>query len=241
MTASERVKAMVLEERGRPLRCAQRDVPEPARGELLVRVRACGVCRTDLHVVDGDLTRGKLPLVPGHEVVGEGGHEARHLRLRRGGAHRRAACALPGPEVHAFTRPGDDEGQAFARSLGAAWAGDSTMLPPRPLDAAIIFAPVGRLVVSALRATRKGGTVVCAGIHMSEIPGLDYEVLWGERVLRSVANLTRADGAAFFGLASKAGVRTTTQTFALTDANEALARCAKAASPVRRCSCRSRA
>jgi propanol-preferring alcohol dehydrogenase len=310
---------MVLEKRGRPLEYVDRDMPRPAAGEILIRVRACGVCRTDLHVVDGDLTRGKLPIVPGHEVVGEvithGDGAAHHAIGARVGvpwlgyacgtcpycaegrenlcdaprftgydvdggyaeylvADERYCFALPedyddvsaapllcagligyralamagtasrlgiygfgaaghivaqlaryqGREVYAFTRPGDDEGQAFARSLGAVWAGDSTMRPPKSLDAAIIFAPVGAIVVNALRATGKGGTVVCAGIHMSDVPAFAYDLLWGERVVRSVANLTRADGAAFFELASRAGLRTTVETFALKDANDALAR-----------------
>ena len=129
-----------------------------------------------------------------------------------------------GRKIFAFTRPGDAEGQAFARNLGAVWTGDSTALPPEPLDAAIIFAPVGPLVVNALRASRKGGTVVCAGIHMSDIPAFPYELLWGERVVRSVANLTRRDGEEFLALAPKIPVRTTTETLPLEQANEALTR-----------------
>lgn len=313
------MKAMVLRQRGAPLEYVDCDMLQPAPGEILIRVRACGVCRTDLHVVDGDLKDGKLPIVPGHEVVGEvvahGASATAHPIGARVGvpwlghtcgvcaycaqgrenlcdaprftgydvdggyaeylvADERYCLALPDGyddlsaapllcagligyrslvmagegarlgiygfgaaahivaqlaryqhrEVFAFTRPGDEAGQNFARRLGAAWAGDSTMRPPQPLDAAIIFAPVGALVVSALRATRKGGTVVCAGIHMSDIPAFAYDLLWGERVVRSVANLTRADGPAFFDLAARAGVRTTVEAFPLEDANEALAR-----------------
>jgi propanol-preferring alcohol dehydrogenase len=308
---------MVLEARGTPLLVRERDAPQPGPDEVLVRVRACGVCRTDLHVVDGDLTQGKLPIVPGHEVVGTVdafGAAVEHLKPGErigvpwlgytcgvcaycalgqenlcdnarftgydfdGGyaeylvAHRRYCLPIPdayddaaaapllcagligyralvmaddarrlglygfgaaahivaqvaryqGRDVYAFTRAGDVEGQAFARSLGAVWAGDSSTSPPEPLDAAILFAPLGSLVVSALRAVRKGGTVVCAGIHMSDIPSFPYELLWGERTIRSVANLTRRDGLEFLALAPQVPVRTTVERYALADANNAL-------------------
>jgi propanol-preferring alcohol dehydrogenase len=291
----------------------------PGSGQLLIRVRACGVCRTDLHGVDGDLAEAKLPLIPGHEIVGEvmdrgAGAERFHIGERVGvpwlgytcgtchycksgrenlcdnarftGYHidggyaeytladERYCFAIPegyddvaaapllcagligyrslvmagdarrlgiygfgaaahivaqvarhqGRELYVFTRPGDARAQAFACELGAAWVGDSVTAPPAPLDAAIIFAPVGPLVVAALRATAKGGTVVCAGIHMSEIPAFPYGILWGERVIRSVANLTRRDAEEFFRLAPKIPVRTSTETFALPHANDALSR-----------------
>ena len=294
-------------------------MPEPHRNQVLLRVRACAVCRTDLHVLDGELARPKLPLVPGHEIVGEvvqrgegaerfatgtrvgvawlgwtcgeclfcrtgrenlcaqarftgytldGGYadyvladerfcfllpdlysdsEAAPLLcagligyrslVKAGGAKRigiygfGAAAHIvaqvarhQGREVYAFTRPGDGEAQEFARGLGAAWAGDSGQAPPAPLDAAIIFAPVGPLVVAALRAVEKGGVVVCGGIHMSEIPAFPYELLWNERTICSVANLTRRDGEEFLAVAPKVPVRTTVQTFALTAANEAVNR-----------------
>ena len=313
------MEAMVLKARGALLEFADVPLPQPGPDQLLLRVHACGVCRTDLHVVDGDLTEGKLPVIPGHEVVASvvscgsavSGYASGDrvgvpwlgytcgvceycLRGREnlcenarftgydldGGyaeyivAHQRYCLPLPadyddasaapllcagligyrslvmagdaprlgiygfgaaahiiaqvaryqGREVYAFTRAGDREAQAFALKLGAAWAGDSDVAPPSPLDAAIIFAPVGALVVSALRAVRKGGTVVCAGIHMSDIPSFPYELLWGERVVRSVANLTRQDGIDFLALAPKIPVRTTMERFALADANEALAR-----------------
>jgi len=311
---------MVLE-RGRvPLRLdAHRPTPAPGPGEVLLRVAACGVCRTDLHIVDGELTSPTLPLVPGHEivatVVGTGigvehprtgdrvgvpwlgwtcgecrycvsGRENLCVRARFTGyqidggyaeyavADARFCFALPatfgdvdaapllcagligyralrlagdaerlglygfgaaahiaiqvarhrGQRVFAFTRPGDDAGQRFARTLGAAWAGGSDAAPPEPLDAALIFAPVGALVPAALAATDKGGTVVCAGIHMSDIPGFAYRLLWEERMVRSVANLTRRDGDEFLALAARIPVRTTTVALPLAEANEALAR-----------------
>jgi propanol-preferring alcohol dehydrogenase len=284
---------------------------------VLLRVAACGVCRTDLHIVDGELAAPKLPLVPGHEIVGtvvEAGAEAAHLRpgmrvgvpwlgwtcgeclycrggrenlcdrarftgyqidggyadhavadarfcfvippaygdveaapllcagligyraLRLAGAVERlglygfgAAAHIAvqvarhqGRRVYAFTRPGDRAGQDFARALGASWAGGSDTAPPEPLDAAIIFAPVGALVPAALAATAKGGTVVCAGIHMSDIPSFAYRLLWEERVVRSVANLTRADGEAFLAVAPAVPVHTSTAAFPLEEANEAL-------------------
>jgi alcohol dehydrogenase, propanol-preferring len=313
------MKAMVLRARRTPLVSTELTMPAPGARELLLRVAACGVCRTDLHVVDGDLTAGKLPIVPGHEVVGyviergadvsgypcgtrvgvpwlgstcgtcayclrgqenlcdharftgydlDGGYaeymvaqahycfpipdayddasaapllcagligyrslamtgDARRLGVYGFGAaaHLVAQVArYEGREVFAFTKPGDDAGQAFARELGAVWTGGSDTLPPVELDAGIIFAPVGGLVVAALRATRKGGTVVCAGIHMSDIPAFPYELLWGERTIRSVANLTRNDGIEFLRLAPRVPLRTTVERYALSDANDALAR-----------------
>ena len=313
------MRAMVLEQAHRPLRLEQRRVPEPGPDQVLVRVRACGVCRTDLHVVDGDLTEPKLPLVPGHEVVGtvaacganverfeegqrigipwlgwtcgacrfcragkenlceaakftgytlDGGYgdyavvdqrygfpihgdysdaEAapllcagligyRSLRLagdaERLGLYGFGAAAhivaqvarYQGRRVFAFTRPGDDAAKAFARDMGAVWTGDSDERPPEELDAAILYAPVGALVPAALRAVAPGGTVVCAGIHMSDIPSFPYEILWRERTVLSVANLTRQDGEAFLELAPKAGVKTKVESLPLDQANEALAR-----------------
>ncbi len=313
------MRAMVLERPGEPLVAAERPRPEPGPGQVLLRVLACGVCRTDLHVADGELPDPKLPLVLGHEIVGEvaalgagveglaagdrigvpwlgwtcgecafcasgrenlcgrarftgyrldGGYaefavadrrfcfplpagysdaeaapllcagligyraltlagEARRLGLYGFGAAAHILAQIArnqGREVFAFTRPGDAEGQAFARRLGATWAGGSDERPPEELDAALIFAPVGALVPAALAAVARGGTVVCAGIHMSEIPAFAYELLWGERLLRSVANLTRADGEALLALAPRVPVRTTVETFPLADANRALER-----------------
>ena len=298
---------MLFERVGEPLRAA--DLPEPRAepGQLLLRVRACAVCRTDLHIVDGELSRPKLPLVLGHQIVAEtedgrrvgvpwlgwtdgecrycrsgvenlcdrarftgydldGGYAEwtvadgrfcfplpeeygdievapllcagligyRALRLagdaeRLGlygfgaSAHILAQVARhQGRRVFAVTREGDEEGQAFARSLGAEWAGGGD--PPEELDAALIFAPVGELVPRALAAVRKAGSVVCAGIHMSDIPSFPYELLWGERVLRSVANLTRADGEEFLRVAPEVPVRTQVEVFELEQANEALER-----------------
>ena len=302
------MRAMVLEEARRPLRPAELPDPEPGAGQLLLRVLACAVCRTDLHIFDGELDRPKLPLVLGHQIVAEVVGEDRRVGVpwlgstdgecryciaglenlcdaaqftgydRDGGyaelavADERFCLELPaeyaaeeaapllcagligyralrfagdaealglygfgssahiiaqvarheGRRVFAFTRPGDDEGQAFARSLGAEWAGGSGQAPPEELDAAIIFAPVGALVPIALRAVRKAGEVVCAGIHMSDIPSFPYELLWGERVVRSVANLTRRDGEEFLALAPQVPLRTEVETFRLEDANEAL-------------------
>jgi alcohol dehydrogenase, propanol-preferring len=301
---------MVLEKAGRPL--VERDLarPEPGPGQLLVAVQTCGVCRTDLHIVDGELDRPKLPLVLGHQIVGtveetgervgvpwlgwtdgdcryctterenlcetarftgydlDGGyaeyavaderfcfpipdgysdaHAApllcagligyRSLRLAGDGqrlglygfgssAHIIIQVARhQGRRVFVFTRPGDEDGQRFARELGADWAGGSEETPPDELDAAIIFAPVGALVPVALRATAKGGTVVCAGIHMSDVPTFPYELLWGERVVRSVANLSRRDGEEFLALAPQVPVRTEVELFPLEQANEALDR-----------------
>ena len=299
---------MLLERPGAPLRAASVPDPRPAPGQVGIEVRACGVCRTDLHLLDGEVAAGHLPLVLGHQIVGvredtgervgvpwlgwtcgecrycragqenlcerarftgkdlDGGFAERavaderfclplpegpadaqiapllcggligYRALRLAGAARRigiygfgsAAHVISqvavhqGREVLAFTRPGDTEGQAFARDLGAVWAGDSTAPPPEPLDAALIFAPDGTLVPLALRAVRPGGAVVCAGIHMSDIPGFPYADLWGERVLRSVANLTREDGHEFLRVAAEAGVRTTVTGYPLERAGEAL-------------------
>lgn len=311
------MRAMVLDRQHEPLRRREMDRPDAGEGEVLLRVLACGVCRTDLHIVDGELPDPKLPLIPGHQIVGEvvsvgagserfepgdrvgvpwlgwtcgecafcvsgrenlcdrasftgyeidGGYadyaaaDARYcFPIPQGFSNLQAAPLLcagligyrslvmtgdaerlglygfgaaahiiaqvarhQGRRVFAFTREGDTKGQRFARDLGAEWAGASDQLPPERLDAAIIFAPVGSLVPQALRAVEKGGTVVCAGIHMSEIPAFPYEILWGERVLRSVANLTRADGEEFMRLAPTYGVRTEVQEYALVDANRAL-------------------
>ena len=310
---------MVLPRPGEALQPARIPTPDPKLGEILIRVRACGICRTDLHVTDGELPHPKLPLVLGHEIVGtvaalgsgvsrfaegdrigvpwlgwtcgvcrfcrsdqenlcdkarftgyqiDGGYaeytvaDARYCfplpesyshieaapllcagligyrSLRAAGdaqrvglygfgaaAHLIAQVAVhQGRSVFAFTRAGDEAGQAFARQLGVSWAGDSTETPPEPLDAAIIFAPVGRLVPAALRAVRKAGTVVCAGIHMSPIPAFPYEVLWGERVLRSVANLTRRDGEEFFKLAAQFPLKVSAEPLPLSQANDGLAR-----------------
>ena len=307
------MRAMVLDAPGTPLVMRERPVPEPGAGEILLEVAACGVCRTDLHVVDGELTDPKLPIVPGHEIVGrvaalgagvaglrigervgvpwlaatycradrenlcdaplftgytrDGGYashvvadarfcfpldeaadpaaiapwlcagligwrsyrmagEGRTLGLYGFGAaaHILAqVAAWQGRRVYAFTRAGDVEGRCFARSLGAVWAGASGELPPEPLDAAIIFAPVGALVPLALKAVRKGGRVVCGGIHMSDIPAFPYRLLWEERQVVSVANLTRQDAREFLTLAPRAGIRTEVTRYPLAAANEALA------------------
>jgi len=310
--------AMVFERAGRPLERRELPPPRPAAGQVLLRVQACGVCRTDLHIVDGELPAAKVPLVPGHQIVAtveatgpevsslglgdrvgvpwlgwtdgtcryclsgqenlcdearftgyhlDGGYAElavadarfcfpipagtpdlqaapllcagligfRALRLAGDGralgfygfgsaAHILTQVArAEGREVFAFTRPGDDRSQAFARELGATWAGSTADAAPTALDAAIIFAPAGELVPLALRAVRKGGTVVCAGIHMSDIPSFPYQILWEERVLRSVANLTRRDGQEFLALAPRVPVRTEVEAFPLESANEALA------------------
>jgi alcohol dehydrogenase, propanol-preferring len=299
---------MVLDRAGSSLRPAELPDPTPGPGQLLVRVQTCGVCRTDLHILDGELPRPKLPLVLGHQIVGTVVGEERRVgipwlgwtdgecRYCRSGRENlcdharftgydldggyaeytlvdeRFCLALPegysgleaapllcagligyrslrltgdaerlglygfgasahiiaqvarheGRRVFAFTRPGDAEGQAFARELGAVWAGGSGQGPPEELDAAIIFAPVGELVPLALHALAKGGTVVCAGIHMTDIPAFPYELLWEERVLRSVANLTRRDGEEFLTLAPQVPVRAVVEAFPLERANEAL-------------------
>jgi propanol-preferring alcohol dehydrogenase len=313
---------MVLEGPGEPLRETERPAPEPGPGQVLLRVRACGVCRTDLHVVDAELPYLGRPVVPGHQVVGVveatgPGVESPMVGLRVGvpwlawtcGACRFCASgrenlcaearftgyhvdggfaehavadarycfsipeAYPDPQaapllcagligyrslamageaqrlglygfgaaahivaqvarhqgrrIFAFTRAGDREAQAFARSLGAEWVGDSGEAPPEPLDAAILFAPAGELVPAALRAVDRGGTVVCAGIHMSDIPSFPYRILWEERVVRSVANLTRRDGEEFLALAPKVPVRIEVESFPLSQANEALDRLRK--------------
>jgi len=301
---------MVLDRARAPLRQTELPQPEPGPGQLLVRVHACAVCRTDLHIVDGDLSEPKLPLVLGHQIVGtvvgderrvgipwlgstdgecrfcrsgrenlcdrarftgydlDGGyaeytvvderfcfplphdysdlHAApllcagligyRSLRLAGPGerlglygfgssAHIVAQVARhEGRRIFVFTRPGDEAGQGFARELGAVWTGGSDEMPPEELDAAIIFAPVGELVPLALRALAKGGTVVCAGIRMTDIPAFPYELLWGERVVRSVANLARHDGEEFLALAPQVPVRTEVEVFPLEQANEALDR-----------------
>ncbi len=308
---------MVFDEVGAPLReAALLPDPEPSSGQILLRVLACGVCRTDLHIVDGELACPKLPLVLGHQIVGEvvggsdrfakgdrvgvpwlgwtdgdcrfclagqenlcdralftgydmdGGYgelavaderycfpipasypddqaapllcagligyrslrltgDAERIGLYGFGASAHIVCQVAvaqGRRVYAGTRAGDDETQAFARSLGAAWAGDALAGPPEELDAVIVFAPVGELIPAALHAVRKGGSVVCAGIHMSDIPSFPYELLWGERTVRSVANLTRADGEEFLALAPTVPVRTEVETFPLAQANEALER-----------------
>ena len=308
---------MILRTSGKPLQMAMVAVSEPGPEQVLLRVHACAVCRTDLHVVDGELPNPKLPLIPGHQIVGsvvrsgelvdrfvtgdrvgvpwlgstdntcryclagrenlcdnarftgyqiDGGYaeyaladhrfcfpipegypdlqaapllcagligyrslrmtgDAERLGLYGFGAaaHIIAQVALhQGRRVYAFTSPGDTEAQQFGLRLGAAWAGDSTQPPPEELDAAIIFAPVGALVPAALRAIAKGGVVVCAGIHMSDIPSFPYEILWGERTVRSVANLTRRDGEEFLALAPRVPVHTEVVSFPLEEANKAL-------------------
>ncbi len=313
------MQAMVLDAPKAPLRIAKLAEPQAGPDEILIKVHACAVCRTDLHVVDGELPDPKLPLIPGHEIVGtvvatgstvdrfrvgdrvgvpwlgwtcgscaycRSGREnlcdqARFTGYQRDGgyaeltvADQRFAFAIPsayadeaaapllcaglighralrmagdarrlglygfgaaahiiaqvaqfeGREVYAFVRPGDEAARDFARELGAVWAGGSDEAPPQPLDAALIFAPVGALVPAALRAVAKGGTVVCAGIHMSDIPTFPYRILWEERVIRSVANLTRRDAEEFLALAPKAGVKTAIEVFPLAEANDALAR-----------------
>src|SRR6266446_101512 len=261
--------AMILEKPGTALQHHEVSTPSPGIGQVKVRVLACAVCRTDLHVVDGELPQPKLPLIPGHEIVGGYAEFAlanaafcfplpdlysaveaapllcagligyRSLTItgpaiegKRLGIYGFGAAAhiiaqvakYEGREVYAFTRPGKAEDQQFARSLGAVWAGGSDELPPQQLDAAIIFAPVGSLVPAALRALRKGGRVVCGGIHMSDIPSFPYSLLWEERSIHSVANLTRADATAFLALAPKVPVRTETETFPMSQANHALQR-----------------
>jgi propanol-preferring alcohol dehydrogenase len=310
------MRAMVLERPREPLRLADLPEPRPGPGQVLLQIAACGICRTDLHIVDGELTEPKLPLVPGHQIVARvaGGGErfapgqrvgvpwlgwtdgtcrycrsgrenlcdrARftgydidggyaeltvaderfcfplpdgyedlqaapllcagligHRTMRLAGeaerlgiygfgaaAHIVAQVALhEGRRVFAFTRADDEAAQAFALELGAEWAGDALGPPPEELDAALVFAPAGELVPAALKAVAKGGTVVCGGIHMSDIPAMPYELLWGERVLRSVANLTRADAEEFLTLAPQVPVRTQVETFPLEQANEALDR-----------------
>ncbi len=311
------MKAMVFESSGQPLRPAECPRPEPHENEVLIKVLACGVCRTDLHIVDGELANPKPRLIPGHEIVGtvaaigpgvrdfnlgdrvgvpwlgrtcgacryclsgrenlcdnpiftgytrDGGYaqytladsrfcfliparfsdseaapllcagligyrsyrmtgDGRLLGIYGFGAAAHIItqiAAHEGREIYAFTRPGDTSTQAFAKRLGAVWAGDSDRLPPVPLDAAIIFAPVGGLIPPALKATAKGGVVVCGGIHMSDIPSFPYRLLWEERVVRSVANLTREDGRMLLDAAARVPVRTSVELFPLDRANQAL-------------------
>ena len=311
------MRAQILTAAHQPLVTREIAPPRPAASEVLIAVKACAVCRTDLHIVDGELDHPKLPLVPGHEIVGtvvekgaevdrfklgdrvgvpwlgwtcgvceycrsgrenlcdrarftgyqiDGGYAEltvadqrycflipagfgdvaaapllcaglighRTFRLAGDGerigiygfgaaAHIVAQVArFEGRKVFAFTRPGDEAAQEFARGLGAVWAGGSEELPPEPLDAALIFAPVGALVPAALKAVKKGGTVVCGGIHMSDIPAFPYALLWEERVVRSVANLTRRDAEEFLALAPEAGITTVTTPYPLADANRAL-------------------
>jgi propanol-preferring alcohol dehydrogenase len=311
------VRAMILDVAGEPLRVAEVPVPEPGEGQLLLRVHCCAVCRTDLHVVDGELPHPRLPLIPGHQIVGivqkiseradgftvgdrvgvpwlgwtdgecryclsgrenlcenarftgyqiDGGYAEYaladprfcfpipesypdlqaapllcagligHRSLRFAGDAERLGlygfgasahivaqvAAHEGRRIFAFTRAHDEEAQEFARELGAEWAGSSEEAPPEELDAAIIFAPVGAVVPAALRAVARGGTVICAGIHMSDIPSFPYEILWGERSVRSVANLTRQDGLDFLALAPEVPVRTEVVPFPLEEANQAL-------------------
>jgi len=311
------VRAIVLRRSGAPLEAAEVPVPEPGPGQVLLAVRACGVCRTDLHILDGELDRPKLPLVPGHQIVGtvagagkgaerfapgtrvgvpwlgwtcgqcryctsgrenlcdhalftgydlDGGYaefavaderfclplpdrfadaqaapllcagligyralglvgDAPRLGFYGFGAAAHILCQVAlheGREVFAFTRPGDEAGQTFARGLGAAWAGGSDEQPPEQLDGAIVFAADGALMVTALRACAKGGRVISAGIHMSDIPQFPYSLLWEERTLGSVANLTRADGDEFMHVAAGAGVKTRVTTYPLASAGEAL-------------------
>jgi propanol-preferring alcohol dehydrogenase len=313
------MQAMVFEDVGQPLRALERPIPQPGPDQLLIRVQACGVCRTDLHLLDGEVEIRSPPRILGHQIVGTveaagvnvQGDDARERRvgvpwlgwtdgtcayctserenlcpdarftgcdidggyaeyavadarycfplpgeysdvqaapllcagligyraLRMCGEAQRIGfygfgdsahilaqiCRWQGREVYAFTRPGDDRGQEFARELGAVWAGSSEEPPPELLDAAIIFAPVGALVPLALRAVAPGGTVVCGGIYMSDIPEFPYSILWQERTLRSVANLTRRDGHELLELAPRAGVRTHVSTYPLAQANDALA------------------
>jgi propanol-preferring alcohol dehydrogenase len=301
------MRAMLLDEPGTPLRADNVEMPRPGRDQVLIQVRACGVCRTDLHLRDGEIAAGHLPLILGHQIVGttgdgrrvgvpwlgwtdgeceycdrglenlcpnarftgrdiDGGYaeyavaderyvldlpdamddmavapllcggligyralslagDGERLGLYGFGAAAHIICQVAvhqGRRVFAFTRPQDDDAQLLALGLGAEWAGDAMALGPEPLDAAIIFAPAGELVPAALRATAPGGVVVCAGIHMSDIPAFPYELLWHERVLRSVANLTRGDAHEFLALAPQVPVRTTVQEFALEEAEAAL-------------------
>lgn len=317
------MKAMVLKKQGRPLQLLKVKVPRPGPRQVLIRVKACGVCRTDLHVLDGELTEPKLPLILGHEIVGtvvRVGNQVNRFNLGdrvgvpwlgytcsncryckrnqenlcdnalftgyniNGGYAQYAVadhnycffipdrmnnyevapllCAgligfrsyrmvgkhaeqlgiygfgaaahiitqiaiFEGKKIYAFTRPGDIEGQKFALKLGASWAGDSTEIPPEKLDGAIIFAPVGSLLPMALKSTAKGATVVCGGIHMSDIPSFPYRILWEERVIRSVANLTRNDGEEFLKISPKVPVKTEITLFSLEEANVALERLRK--------------
>jgi alcohol dehydrogenase, propanol-preferring len=320
MQLPETMKAMVLQSPGQSLVLREVPVPKPGPDQVLIAVHACGVCRTDLHVVDGELPEPKLPIIPGHEIVGSVAQIGKNVRslapgdrigapwvgytcrkcvycrtgrenlcdqpkftgytldggyaeytvvdsrycfslpegysdasvapllcagligyrsyrmagenIERlgiygfgGAAHIIAqVAAYQGKKVFAFTRPGDTKAQQFALNLGAVWAGDSNEMPPEPLDAALVFAPVGSLIPAALKSTIKGGVVVCGGIHMSDIPSFPYHILWGERILRSVANLTRQDGEELLAIAPKIPVRTEIEEFPLKRANEALNR-----------------
>src|SRR5438132_556307 len=236
------MRAMVLEEVGQPLALRDLPKPKPGHGQLLVRVNTCAVCRTDLHIVDGELFEldvaaeaglAEAAVAPllcagmlGYRSYWKTG-DARRLGIYGFGnaAYLIAQVALyQQKEIFAFTRPGDKAGQDAARSLGAVWAGGSDETPPERLGAAIIFAPVGALVPAALRALAKGGVVVCGGIHMSDIPSFPYADLWEERVITSVANLTRRDGEEFFEIAPRVPVQTRTETFPLEQANTALDR-----------------
>jgi len=311
------MRAMVLHKPREPLQLTDLPIPEPGPSQVQIQIRACAVCRTDLHVIDGELTHPKLPLIPGHEIVGvvsSLGHEVTNFKIgdrvgvpwlgwtcgicpfcksgrenlceralftgytldggyaeytvadykfcfpipdrysdaeaapllcagligyrslvKTGDAHRIGIYGFGAAghiitqvaisqcrSIYAFTRSGDQAGQDFAKSLGAVWAGASESAPPEQLDAAIIFAPAGELVPLALRALNKGGIVVCGGIHMTDIPAFPYELLWQERSICSVANLTRRDGREFFALAPQVPVRTTVETFPLAEANQAL-------------------
>ncbi len=314
---ADKMRAMILEKPGQALKAVEMDIPHPEAGKILLKVRACGVCRTDLHVVDGDLPDPKLPIIPGHEIVGEvvatsdgvvqfkpgqrvgvpwlgqtcgqcryclsgrenlcdhpgftgytldGGYaeytvadarycfplpenyddqhaapllcagligyraytlaeESAKIGLYGFGAaaHIIAQVAIhQGRQIYAFVRPGDEDAKRFALDLGAAWAGDSTQAPPESLDAAILFAPVGALVPAALQVLRKGGRVICAGIHMSDIPAFPYAILWEERSICSVANLTRKDGEDFLRIAGEMQIHTEVHSYPLIEANRAL-------------------
>src|SRR5438876_418572 len=198
--------AMQLMRPGQPLQPSMRADPAPGPGQVLIKVACCGVCRTDLHIVDGELPALDHPVVPGHEIVGRViAQVARHQ----------------GRDIFAFTRPGDAQAQKFALELGAVWAGGSDLPAPRSLDAALIFAPVGALVPAALKTLVPGGTVVCAGIHMSDIPSFPYSILWQERKIVSVANLTRKDGEEFMALAAQIPIQTHIKMWPLSSANEA--------------------
>jgi alcohol dehydrogenase, propanol-preferring len=318
MEIPDKMRAMVLEAPTKPLKAMEVPVPRPGPEQVLIRVHACGICRTDLHIVDGELLSPKLPLIPGHEIVGTVIQTGDHVKQFRIGdrvgvpwlgytcgqcrycqrdqenlcdrplftgytidggyaeytvANQRYCFRIPdvysdaeaapllcagligyrsyrmagqgverlgiygfgaaahiitqvavyqGKRIYAFTRPGDTDAQGFARRLGAVWAGNSAEMPPEELDAAIIFAPIGVLLPAALRAITKGGTVVCGGIHMSDIPSFPYRILWEERVVRSVANLTRRDGEELLAIAPRVPVKTEVHVFALEQANEAL-------------------
>ncbi|MGN6179096.1 MAG: zinc-dependent alcohol dehydrogenase family protein [Mucilaginibacter sp.] len=318
MNLPQKMRAMVLEEQLKPLLYKELPVPQPGKGQVLIKIKACGICRTDLHVIDGDLNEPKLPLIPGHEIIGhvvqagddvsglqsgelvgvpwvgytcglckfckagkenlcdnakftgytiDGGYaeytvanarfcfrldekydeasfspllcagligfrsyhmidpEVKNIGIYGFGASAHIitqVAVAQGRKIFAFTRDGDSIGQAFAKQMGAYWTGGSSETPPEKLDAAIIFAAVGELVPKALQDIDKGGEVICGGIHMSDIPAFRYDLLWGERIVRSVANLTRQDGLDFFDLLKNVSVKTQTQLFKLEQANEAL-------------------